>query len=303
VIEPRQSDSRFVVARFVGKQKTTVGLLERSGLSCFAVRPDDGSAEKMEERRTAAISSCGPLLARTLATIQRWCPAAHVPKPIPDLSAARYAVVDDQEACGFKVFMFGHAIAQSGWHRPAGGHSGFFPGWDQVMRSAFGVEVGAGARAFDRNQQSAILSVAERFVDECLASAVGDHHELRLDFASDRESTGRCLAQADPIASTIAVHDRWHVLEFDGGHATLEFDGDAWVAHYSSTVEGPLYDCPDNHFATCSTTYGYRDLTWRLNSISTDGDGELTIIDQALDDKKAPTCRRVVPFRAVLVRP
>jgi hypothetical protein len=94
------------------------------------------------------------------------------------------------------------------------------------------------------------------------------------------------------------------VLEYagGGGAASLENDGEGWIAQDGSTVEGPLYDCPGNRLATCGTTYGYRELNWRLSSLSKGGDGELTIVDEARDEKRS-TCRRVVPFRAVLVNP
>ena len=68
-------------------------------------------------------------------------------------------------------------------------------------------------------------------------------------------------------------------------------------------VSGPSSGCLDNLSVSCGDMYGYRELKWRLSSISTGGGGELTIIDQARGDKNVPTCRRVVPFRAVLVNP
>jgi hypothetical protein len=210
-----------------------------------------------------------------------------------------YTVTEARESCGIELSLMPKTGAQSDWHTPTVSNRRL-SGWaDEAERSLFGIEAAVGARASSARAQRALLVLGERVADACAARANDGYVELHLTFAGDPDQT--CLSHADPIPRTIAVHERRSVLTYATGleRRTLRREGQRWVADDAFTVEGEQFDCPGQFAATCTTMYGYRNLRWSLGSITSDGDGELTIVDQVYHSDVE--CRRVVPFHAVLV--
>jgi hypothetical protein len=272
-----------------------------------AVPPDlpgaGDAVDRMKNAHVTAVHSCGDLLRDALPEVRRWCPGAGIRPPGPyDMGSGQYDAADDQETCGFSVYISDSGIARSSWTAPARVRHLFsdkITERDGTHRSTFGFASVVTAGGGGARRRAALLALGKQLADTCAMRGDDGFHELALTFTGDRGP--ECLAGTTPVPRTIAiaVHERFGVLEpVDFNYLVLQREGARWTAQQSHTVEGEQFECPGGH-GTCGTIYGYRTLRWSLSALAADGDGELTIIDEGRSG--APGCRRILPFHAALV--
>jgi hypothetical protein len=260
--------------------------------------------ERLETRKAAEeawLEPCKRSLRGLAARIAPICAGAVVKED--ERMDPLFEAVSRRARCGLGVHVDWFKTGQPAWKTNS---SVFFPGWESVERTRFGLALEVAARGTPKARK-ALLAIGKSMAEACTVPADDGYREYRLTVVRENQ-TGQCIHAGSRVGrETLVIHTQTAVLEYEYGHgghntALLHYDGKRWTTETTFTLESGLLGC--GPAVDCVHLLGSRTIRWHLDWNEESLTAELATFDfghfvKETDENAA--CRVDVGLRGALV--